>query len=59
MAKKDVEVETTKDELANLILSMSYGELIKVADALADAKGQRLETSSDFAKLLYDWAEAQ
>jgi hypothetical protein len=59
MAKKTVEAETSRDEMANLILSLSYGELLRVGDALADAKGQKLETGADFAKLLYDWAEAQ
>ena len=59
MAKKDEVVETSKDEVANLILSMSYGELLRVGDALADAKGNKLETASDFAMLLHQWAEGQ
>jgi hypothetical protein len=57
MAK--VEPKMTKNAMAAAILAMPYGELIKVAEQLADIKLSRLETREDFAKLLHDWADGQ
>jgi len=59
MAKNETTARLTKNALAEAILAMSYGELVKVADQLADLKAHRLITREEFAALLYDWAEAQ
>ena len=54
----------TKADLARLMLEMNYGELRSVALDLAAAcedkeARPRMETTEDFAELLFDWAEAQ
>jgi hypothetical protein len=59
MAKNDDTNEQTKQLLAQAIRKMSYGELLKIGDQMANIKHQRLETAADFAKLLHDWAEGQ
>jgi hypothetical protein len=59
MAKIDTTAKMTKNELAQTILDMSYGELLKVGDQLASIKHQRLDVAEDFAKLLHNWADAQ
>jgi len=59
MATKSNEIEQTKQLLAQAILNMSYGELLKIGDQLASIKHQRLEAPADFAKLLHDWASSQ
>jgi hypothetical protein len=52
-----------RDNLAKLIYSMPYGELMAVAGELAstcvvkEARPQ-MTTAQDFASLLYAWAEA-
>jgi hypothetical protein len=56
MAKGD---KTAHDILCAAITAMSYGELLKLGDQLADIKLSRLETREDFAKLLHTWAESQ
>lgn len=53
----------TKQDLAELIVGMSYGELKTVAHELASTVEDKearpkLETAEEFADLLYDWAEA-
>jgi hypothetical protein len=50
---------TSKEELAAIIKSMSYGELISVAEVICKMKRARLETREDFAELLHEWAEGQ
>lgn len=55
---------TTRSDLAQYIVEMSYGELKAVGAALAstcqDKEARpKLETAEEFADLLYDWAEAE
>lgn len=51
--------KTSKKELADTILSMSYGELIAVSEVICKMKRARLETREDFAELLHEWASGQ
>lgn len=48
--------------LAKLIYSMTYGELMAVAGELSAMRGAevrpKIETQQEFAEALYDWAEA-
>ena len=60
MAKKDeTSAEAGRNDMAATILAMSYGELLKIGDQIADIKLSRLETREDFARLLCTWAEGQ
>lgn len=51
-----------RQNLAKLIYSMPYGELMTVAGELAAMKDEevrpKIETQQEFADALYDWAEA-
>ena len=51
-----------RNELAKLIYSMPYGELMAVAGELSDMKDPdvrpKIETKIEFAEALWDWAEA-
>jgi hypothetical protein len=53
----------TKKGLARVIVDMTYGELRTVAAELSstceDKEARpKMETTEDFAELLYDWAAA-
>jgi hypothetical protein len=53
----------TKRDLADCIVKMNYGELKQVAYELSETIKDKevrpkLETSDEFADLLYAWAEA-
>ncbi len=51
---------TTRKDLADAIVSMTYGELVAIGDAMLDAKrSRRLDTAEEFASVLYDWADKQ
>jgi len=55
---------TTAKDLAAAIMGMNYGDLKSVARDLAAAcedkeARPKMETTEDFADLLYYWAEAQ
>ena len=51
-----------RNNLAKLIYSMPYGELMSVADDLSKMKDAemrpKIETQEEYASLLYDWAES-
>ena len=53
----------TRKDLAKVITSMNYGTLKSVAASLASMKDDevrpRIETTEEFAELLFDWAEAE
>lgn len=53
----------TRNDLANTILKMNYGELKSVAASLASMKDEdvrpKIETTEEFADMLFDWAEAE
>lgn len=58
--------QRTQREFADVILGMTYGDLMEVAGAFADmtdkkngARPVHTKTPQDFASLLHDWAEAQ
>ena len=51
--------ETSVEQLAKIILGMTYGELIAVSEVICKMKRARLETREDFAELLHDWAQGR
>lgn len=58
--------QRTANDLAAVILNMTYGELMEVCGTFSDmtakdngARPARTKTPQDFASLLHDWAEVQ
>jgi hypothetical protein len=53
----------TRADLAGVIMTMNYGELFAVAEALAGMKDEgvrpKIETPQEYAELLFDWAESE
>ena len=47
---------STRDELIAAILDMKFGELIEIGMELAELN-RHPTSASDFARLLYDWAD--
>ena len=54
--------QSTKSELAQVILGLPYGTLMEIAGELSQMKEPevrpKIETPQDYASLLHDWAEA-
>lgn len=58
--------QRTQDELAAVILGMTYGDLMEVCVAFSEmcakdngVRPVHTKTWEDFAALLHDWAESQ
>lgn len=53
----------TRADLAKLIVEMNYGELRSVAASLASMKDAdvrpKIETTDEYAEMLFDWAESE
>lgn len=53
----------TRQDLIEAVLGMNYGELKSICCELAEMIDKdvrpKVETTEEFADLLYDWAEAQ
>lgn len=53
----------TKQDLAELILAMNYGEFVSVGEDFASMIDSEVRpqivTQKDFCEMLFDWAEAQ
>lgn len=59
MAKNEKLTNAGKEQLAAIIKSLPYGDLISISEVMCNMKRARLETREDFAELLHTWAEAQ
>jgi hypothetical protein len=50
----------SKANLAEILLSMSYGDTIRLCDSiLAIQRRRAVDTSEELAAILYEWANAQ